>query len=56
MYLLLRFTMLSDRTHVMLLVMVGSSTEIIRTFCLQRKEKKIKYQSSWIKKRQTLQL
>jgi hypothetical protein len=41
MYLLVRFTMLSDSTHVMLLMMVGSTTEITQLFVCREKKKKI---------------
>jgi hypothetical protein len=40
MYLLVRFTMLSDSTHVMLLMMVGSTTEITQLFVCREKKKK----------------
>ena len=56
MYLLVRFTMLSDSTHVMLLMMVGSSTEITQLFvCRENKKNKIPKPLNK-KNKQTLQL
>jgi hypothetical protein len=52
MYLLVRFTMLSDSTHVMLLMMVGSSTEITQLF-VSREKKKKKIPKPLNKKKQT---